>query len=63
MTKQAEAGKGSAPRKEQDQKAYSDGWDRIFGKKEDTYDREKDTCPDCGSPWYKHDIAFCKKPS
>ena len=26
-------GKGSAPRKNQDQKAYEDGWDRIFGNK------------------------------
>lgn len=30
---QAEAGKGSKPRKQQDQEAFSDGWDRIFGKK------------------------------
>lgn len=29
----SEAGKGSAPRKQQDQQAYSEGWDRIFGKK------------------------------
>jgi len=27
-----EAGKGDAPRKQQDQKAYDDGWDRIFGR-------------------------------
>lgn len=27
-----EAGKGSAPRKQQDLQAYSEGWDRIFGK-------------------------------
>ncbi len=26
-------GKGDAPRKQQDQKAYDDGWDRIFGDK------------------------------
>ena len=25
-----EAGKGDAPRKQQDQKAYEEGWDRIF---------------------------------
>ena len=25
-----EAGKGDAPRKQQDQKAYGEGWDRIF---------------------------------
>lgn len=28
-----EAGKGDAPRKQQDQKAYDDGWERIFGRK------------------------------
>lgn len=26
----ANAGKGDAPRKQQDQKAYEEGWDRIF---------------------------------
>lgn len=30
---QAEAGKGSAPRKNQDQEAYRNNWDTIFGKK------------------------------
>lgn len=29
----SEAGKGSAPRKARDDKAYSSGWDRIFGSK------------------------------
>jgi len=29
-----EAGKGDAPRKQQDQKAYEEGWDRIFRKRE-----------------------------
>lgn len=28
-----EAGKGDAPRKARDDKAYSEGWDRIFGAK------------------------------
>jgi len=28
-----EAGKGDSPRKQQDQKAYEEGWDRIFRKK------------------------------
>ncbi len=28
-----EAGKGDAPRKQQDQKAYEEGWDRIFGSR------------------------------
>ena len=31
---QSEAGKGDAPRKQQDQKAYEEGWERIFRKKE-----------------------------
>ena len=35
MTKQWHGGKGSAPRKQSDQKAYEDNWERIFGKKED----------------------------
>lgn len=26
----SEAGKGDAPRKQQDQKAYEEGWERIF---------------------------------
>ncbi len=30
--KQWRGGKGSAPRKGNDQKAYSDNWDKIFGK-------------------------------
>ncbi len=30
---QAEAGKGSAPRKNRDDLAYSEGWDRIFATK------------------------------
>jgi len=34
-----EAGKGSKPRKGRDDKAYSSGWDRIFGSKE-----EKEQC-------------------
>lgn len=29
---QAEAGKGSAPRKNQDQEAYRQNWEAIFGK-------------------------------
>ena len=27
-----EAGKGDAPRKQQDQKAYEEGWERIFSR-------------------------------
>ena len=33
MSNQAEAGKGSKPRKEQDREAYANNWDIIFGKK------------------------------
>lgn len=37
-----EAGKGSAPRKQQDQEKYSEGYDRIFGKsKEKSEDKPK----------------------
>lgn len=32
----SEAGKGSAPRKQEDKEAYASGWDRIFGKKNET---------------------------
>ena len=35
-----DGGKGDAPRKQQDQKAYDDGWDRIFGRKKQTEDGE-----------------------
>lgn len=42
MTFNREAGKGSAPRKSQDQEKYSEGYDRIFGKsKEKTKDQHK----------------------
>lgn len=30
---QAEAGKGSSPRKNSDQEAYRENWEKIFGKK------------------------------
>ena len=33
MTKQCHGGKGSAPRKSNDQKTYAENWDTIFGKK------------------------------
>ena len=43
---QAEAGKGSAPRKQQDREAYSSGWDRIFGRKDNNgQDKETKTIP------------------
>ena len=31
--KMSDGGKGDAPRKQQDQKAYEEGWDRIFRPK------------------------------
>ena len=33
MSGQWHGGKGSAPRKQQDKKAYDDGYERIFGNK------------------------------
>lgn len=36
-----EAGKGDAPRKNQDQKAYENGWDRIFGQKKKDQEEKK----------------------
>lgn len=37
----SDGGKGSAPRKQQDQDAYSKNWDAIFGKKKETPKQEK----------------------
>jgi hypothetical protein len=31
----ADGGKGSAPRKQSNQQAFAENWDRIFGKKKD----------------------------
>jgi hypothetical protein len=40
---QHEAGKGDAPRKGRDEKAYAEGWSRIFGpKKEPVPETKKD---------------------
>lgn len=33
MSNQWHGGKGSAPRKSNDQKTYEDNWEKIFGKK------------------------------
>ena len=45
-----EAGKGSKPRKGRDDKAYSSGWDRIFGSKEEKEECEQlDKNETCGS--------------
>lgn len=37
----SDGGKGDAPRKQQDQKAYEEGWDRIFKKKDSEDNRGK----------------------
>ncbi len=40
--KMSDGGKGDAPRKQQDQKAYEEGWDRIFSKKNRVIEDEND---------------------
>ena len=42
------SGKGSAPRKGANQKAYEDNWEKIFGKK-DKDQKEKQATQDKGS--------------
>lgn len=37
----SDGGKGDAPRKQQDQKAYEEGWERIFKKKDSEDNRGK----------------------
>ena len=39
---QAEAGKGSAPRKNQDQDKFRENWEKIFGKKKEEQEPEED---------------------
>lgn len=34
MSNQWHGGKGDSPRKQSNQKAYEDGWERIFGKRD-----------------------------
>ena len=47
---QAEAGKGSAPRKQQNREAYASGWDRIFGRNDDNgQGKETKTIPPEGA--------------
>ncbi len=43
MSKQAEAGKGSKPRKQQDQDAYASNWEKIFGLKKKDQKESKNT--------------------
>ncbi len=40
--KMSDGGKGDAPRKQQDQKAYEEGWDRIFSKNNRVIEDEND---------------------
>ena len=55
MSGQWHGGKGSAPRKNSDQKAYEDGYERIFGKRNsgstqgDSHTRATDEAVDGGS--------------
>lgn len=45
----SDGGKGGAPRKQQDQKAYEEGWDRIFrpkSKEEPVKQHQEDDCND-----------------
>ena len=51
MTFNREAGKGSAPRKAQDQEKYSEGYDRIFGKTKDKTKESKERM--CPSTYYE----------
>ena len=41
MTQQWHGGKGSAPRKNSDQKAYEDNWEKIFGKNKPSHDAKE----------------------
>jgi hypothetical protein len=59
FTMAAEAGKGDAPRKMQDQEAYSENYDKIFGtnswlerkKEQELLDKQ---IKDLGSTLYEH---------
>jgi len=45
----SEAGKGSKPRKNRDDKAYSTGWDLIFGSKEKEECEQSEKKTECTS--------------
>jgi len=45
-------GKGSAPRKGANQKAYEENWDKIFGSKEDN--GIEGVCPECDGSGCEH---------
>ena len=47
MSDKWHGGKGDKPRKQSDRKAYEDGWDRIFGKR-DSSESKRD--PNQGKP-------------
>lgn len=38
----SDGGKGSAPRKQQDQDAYAKNWERIFGKKKEPEEKKNE---------------------
>ena len=40
-TGKGHGGKGSAPRKNSDQKAYEDNWEKIFGKNKPSHDAKE----------------------
>lgn len=42
MTQQWHGGKGSAPRKKANQKAYEDNWEKIFGRTDKNLTYESD---------------------
>lgn len=48
---QAEAGKGSAPRKNRDDLAYSEGWERIFATKRNQEQKRATDAPVRSAPF------------
>jgi len=51
MSNQWHGGKGSAPRKSDDRKAYADNWDIIFGKKDKAKEKEKPEVDPADTTW------------
>jgi hypothetical protein len=49
MSNQWHGGKGSAPRKSNDQKTYADNWDKIFGNK--SKEKEKPEVDPADTTW------------
>lgn len=50
---QAEAGKGSAPRKNRDDLAYAEGWERIFATKRKQEQKQSTDVPVSTAPFGK----------